>query len=252
MLKRLNKNEHLLIKEFTSHQIFRDINCMDWDKLLPILIQRRFLSKSLINIYEEAIDLLLDDDVKQTVRSLLNEEFVVHSTRGEPLTSHRELLFKDLLHLGATRQQILKSSESDITKNTIKECFNILSEDFNHKHFQVGLITALRFMTEVLVAEEYKCLWGKMKERLSPNIPNGNKPRSEFFFFHMIHDDRECDVGQERVVGGATHSQRLADHINKLICCEEASLYEEAENYCMFIERQVFKIKYKFYDQFIF
>lgn len=245
MLEKLNNNEYLLIKNFASHKIFENINIMNWQDFLPILIQRRYLSKSVINIYEEAIDLLLDEEAKQTVRSLINEEFIKNSTKGEPLTSHRELLFQDLLNLGATRQEILTSSESEETKNTIKECLNILSKDFEEENFQVGLITALRFMTEVLVAEEYKNLWEKISQKLSSSICDSENPRSEFFYFHMIHDDRGSDVGQEKGVGGFSHSQKLANHINRLISCEEDV------DYCIAIEKQVFEIKYKFYNQFI-
>ena len=38
------------------------------------------------------------------------------NTRGVPLASHRELLLRDLLHLGASRKQILSTRESAETQ----------------------------------------------------------------------------------------------------------------------------------------
>jgi hypothetical protein len=245
MLDRFNKNEMELIENFKSHTIFKNINDIKWNDFLSILIQRRFISKSIINIYEEAIDLLSDKEVKKVARSLVKEEFPRNS-KGDPLLSHRELLFQDLVSLGATRKDILTSSESTVTKNTIKECINILSEDFGEDRFELGLITALRFMTEVLVAEEYRCLWKKMEEKLSPNVSESNRVRSEFYYFHMIHDDRGSDIGHKRGIGGISHAEQLADHMYPLISSEDDV------NYCISIEKKVFDIKYKFYDQFTF
>jgi uncharacterized membrane protein YheB (UPF0754 family) len=245
MLDRFNKTEIKLIESFKSHTVFKNINDLKWNDFLSILIQRRFISKSIINIYEEAIDLLSDKEVKKVARSLVKEEFPRNS-KGDPLSSHRELLIQDLLSLGASREQIFKSSESEVTKNTIKECINILSKDFGEDRFELGLITALRFMTEVLVAEEYRCLWGKMEEKLSSNVSESNRVRSEFYYFHMIHDDRGSDIGQKRGIGGISHAEQLAHHMYPLISSEDDV------NYCISIEKKVFDIKYKFYDQFTF
>jgi hypothetical protein len=245
MLREFNEFELDLIEIFTSHEIFRNIDLINWNDFILILIQRRFLSKSVINIYEEAIDLLSNQQAKQVIRSLIKEEFV-RNAKGDPLRSHRELLFQDLLNLGATKEQILNSSESEVTKSTIKECINILSIDFGEDRFELGLITALRFMTEVLVAEEYKCLWGKISQKLSSNMSDINKVRSEFYYFHMIHDDRGLDIGRKRGIGGVSHAEQLANIIYPLISTEDDV------NYCTSIEKKVFHIKYKFYDQFTF
>lgn len=245
MLEKLNEYELELIKDFTFHKLFQNIDLMAWDKFIGILIQRRFISKSVINIYEEAIDLLSNEQAKQVVRSLIKEEFVRNS-KGDPLPSHRELLFQDLINLGASKEQILRSSESEVTKSTIKECIDILSKDFGKDNFELGVITALRFMTEVIVAEEYKCLWGKISQKLSSSTSDVSKIRSEFYYFHMIHDDRGSDIGQKSWIGGISHAQKLAKCMSSLISNEDDI------NYCISIEKKVFDIKYKFYDQFTF
>jgi hypothetical protein len=61
----------------------------------------------------------------------------------------------------------------------------------------------------------------------------------------MIHDSRNSDIGKESFLGGLTHSQELAIHLQRLISSEEALLY------CTHIEQSVYQLKYQFYDQFI-
>jgi hypothetical protein len=54
------------------------------------------------------IGALESEPIKATVRHILDEEDPCN-IRCVPLASHRELLFRDLLHLGACREQILSS-----------------------------------------------------------------------------------------------------------------------------------------------
>jgi hypothetical protein len=61
----------------------------------------------------------------------------------------------------------------------------------------------------------------------------------------MIHDHRNSDIGKESFLGGLTHSQELAIHLQRLISSEDALLY------CINIEEKVYQLKYQFYDQFI-
>ena len=96
----------------------------------------------------------------------------------------------------------------------------------------------------MLVSVEYSCLWKRISERLSATKTT-NKARSEFYYFHMIHDARNSDIGKEGLLGGLTHSQELAIHLQELIVSEE--ILDE----CMNIEKNVYEIKYKFYNQFL-
>ena len=133
---------------------------------LNVLIQRRFLSLSIINTYELVIDLLSDEATKKTVRKILHEEYP-RNTKGVPLRSHRELLFRDLLALDATREQILTTAETSVTRRVRENSLCIFTSNFEQKYFELGIITALRFWAEVLVSLEYKCLWERISERLS-------------------------------------------------------------------------------------
>ncbi|MFM1842535.1 MAG: hypothetical protein RLZZ490_1271, partial [Cyanobacteriota bacterium] len=183
------------------------------------------------------------ENIKKVVKNILSEEYP-RNTKGIPLLSHRELLFQDLLNLGATYETILKTAESSATKKVREDSFRLMGACFKGKYSQVGLITFLRFWAEVLVSVEYNCLWKRISERLS-STKTANKARSEFYYFHMIHDVRNSDIGKESLLGGLTHSQELAVHLRQLIVSED--ILDE----CMRIEKSVYEIKYKFYDQFL-
>ena len=243
MMKKLNSFEKYLIKRFQSHRIFKQIEAISWRDLLEILIQRRYFSLSIVNTYEFVIDSLFDEQIKKTVRGILNEEYP-RNTNGIPLPSHRELLFQDLLNLGATREMILTTPKTTITKTVRDESYKLMNSCLGEKYCQAGLVAFLRLWAEVFVSVEYECLWQRISERLSDKQRDG-KVRSEFYYFHMIHDRRNSDIGKEGLCGGLTHSQELAIHLQRLISSEEALLY------CINIEESVYQLKYQFYDQFI-
>ncbi|NJL52289.1 MAG: hypothetical protein HC930_08830 [Hydrococcus sp. SU_1_0] len=240
---KINNFENSLIEKFQSHLIFKHIDGISWEHLLIILIQRRYFSLSIVNTYELVIDSLFDEQIKKTVRGILNEEYP-RNTKGMPLLSHRELLFQDLLNLGATREMILTTPETIITKTVRDESYKLMSSCLGEKYCQAGLVAFLRFWAEVLVSVEYECLWQRISQRLSDKQRDG-KVRSEFYYFHMIHDRRNSDIGKEGLCGGLTHSQELAIHLERLISSEDALLY------CINIEQNVYQLKRQFYDQFI-
>jgi hypothetical protein len=243
MIETLNNFEISLINQFRSHPLFNQIDAIAWQDLLAILIQRRFLSLSIVNLYEFVIDALTDEQIKRTVRGILNEEFP-RNTKGVPLPSHRELLFQDLLNLGATSEMILTAPETPTTQKVRDESHQSLISCLSEKHCQAGLVAFLRFWAEVLVSVEYSCLWQRISERLS-NGQSEHKIRSEFYYFHMIHDSRNSDIGQESILGGLTHSQELAIHLKRLISSEDALVY------CLNLQENAYQLKCQFYDQFI-
>ena len=102
MLDRLNAHERQLMQRLRGHPLFQRLPDLDWQELLAVLIQRRFLSLLIVNVFEFVIDGLHSEAIRATVRSILHEEYP-RNTRGLPLASHRELLFRDLLNLGASR-----------------------------------------------------------------------------------------------------------------------------------------------------
>lgn len=242
MLDQLNRHECARIEAFKAHLSLAKVESLNWDDLLEILIQRRFLSLSIVNIYEFVIDALESESIKSAVRLILHEEYP-RNTRGVPLVSHRELLFRDLLNLGASRDQILMSGESPQTQEVRLQSLNQLECCLGHVHSELALVSFLRFWAEVLVAVEYECLWPRLAERLSP--PSSSQGiASQFFYYHMIHDRRQSDLGDGQLLGGLTHAQALARHIPELINGESA--LQEAM-------RQVdraWELKVRFYSQF--
>jgi hypothetical protein len=220
MIEQVNSYEHVLIDRLKSHPVFLRLEQIEWDDLLKILIQRRFLSLSIVNVYEFVIDAVIDPDIKQTVRGILNEEYP-RNTKGVPLPSHRELLFQDLLNLGATAEMILKTPETETTQQLRAASNKIMVDCLDRPCSQVGLISFLRFWAEVTVSIEYSCLWPRISERLAKGASR-HKIRSEFYYFHMIHDNRSSDLGKEGFLGGLTHAQELAIHLQKLITDQAA------------------------------
>ena len=243
MLEQINNLETSLINKFKSHPRFTQLDTLSWQELLAILIQRRFLSLSIVNIYELAIDGLENMAVKQTVRGILHEEYP-RNTKGIPLASHRELLFQDLLNLGATPKMILTTPETEETRKVKTQCDRIMMNCLSKTGDRVELIAFLRFWAEILVSVEYSCLWKRISERLAyKNL--ADKPRSEFYYFHLIHDSRNSALGEENLLGGLTHAQELGIHLAELITTPEKAIA------CMKTIEQAYVLKYKFYNQFI-
>lgn len=243
MLDRLNAQERQLMQRLRGHPLFQRLPDLGWEDLLAVLIQRRFLSLSIVNIYEFVIDGLHSEAIRATVRSILHEEYP-RNTRGLPLASHRELLFRDLLNLGASREQILLSEESVTTALVRHQSMEQLQACLRMTHSDLALVCFLRFWAEVLVAVEYETLWPRLSERLNQGAAGGGA-RSEFFYYHMMHDRRQADIGEVELLGGLTHAQELAGHLVGLIDSEDAvhSALEQID--------RAWKLKDHFYNQFV-
>jgi hypothetical protein len=244
MLEPLNSHERLRIQEFRCHPLLASLAELSWPQLLAILLQRRHLSLAIVNVYEAVIDGLEDEGIKASVRLILHEEYP-RNTRGVPLPSHRELLFQDLLNLGATREQILTTPESPTTQAVRLDSLHQLARCLGQPQGQLALISFLRFWAEVLVSVEYACLWPRLAERLGSGSSTGPQAKSEFFYFHMIHDSRQSDIGEERLLGGHSHAQTLARHLSRLIRTDEDLRQAMAQ------VDQACALKRRFYDQFL-
>lgn len=244
MLELLNSHERLRIQEFRCHRMLASLAVLSWPQLLAILLQRRHLSLAIVNVYEAVIDGLEDEGIKASVRLILHEEYP-RNTRGVPLPSHRELLFQDLLNLGATREQILTTPESPTTQAVRLDSLQQLACCLGQPQGQLALISFLRFWAEVLVSVEYACLWPRLAERLGSGSSTGPQAKSEFFYFHMIHDSRQSDIGEERLLGGHSHAQTLARHLSQLIRTDEdlRQAMGQVDQACA--------LKCRFYDQFL-
>ena len=88
MLAPLNRQERQHIASLRAHPLLANVATLTWDYLLALLLQRRLLSLSIVNVYECVIDALESDAIKATVRQILHEEYP-RNTRGMPLASHR-------------------------------------------------------------------------------------------------------------------------------------------------------------------
>jgi len=243
MLAPLNNHERTRIASLRAHPVLANVAALSWDDLLALLLQRRFLSLSIVNVYEFVIDALESEAIKATVREILHEEYP-RNTRGVPLASHRELLFRDLLHLGASREGILGSSEAVETREVRLASLQALQNCLGQPHSDLALIAFLRFWAEVLVSVEYECLWPRLSQRLAHG-PAAAEVRSEFFYYHMIHDRRQSDIGAGQLLGGLTHAQELARHITELISSEAALQIAISQ-----VER-AWELKDRFYQQFV-
>ena len=98
--------------------------------------------------------------VQRTVRGILNEEYPRNS-KGVPLPSHRELLFQDLLNLGATYETILTTRETPVTQLIRDESYRLMVSCLGEEYCQVGLVAFLRFWAEVLF-QLRSCRWKRI------------------------------------------------------------------------------------------
>lgn len=242
MLQPINEHETTLITKLRSHPFWLRLPTLSHEDFLAVLIQRRFLSLRIVNIYELAIDILTDAAAKQTVREILHEEYPRNS-KGVALPSHRELLFQDLLHLGATPKLILTTPETSQTQEIAAASYELIASFFGDSQAEIRLIAFMRFWAEVLVSVEYGCLWQRLSSRIASKAI-ADKPRSEFYYFHMIHDRRNSHLGQENLLGGMTHSEELATHLVRLINNSEDVAA------CLEIEAIAFQLRSQFYNQF--
>ena len=68
MLAPLNNQERQHIASLRAHPLLANVATLTGDDLLALLLQRRLLSLSIVNVYECVIDALVSDAIKATVR----------------------------------------------------------------------------------------------------------------------------------------------------------------------------------------
>ncbi|MDJ0675947.1 MAG: hypothetical protein QNJ36_11285 [Calothrix sp. MO_167.B42] len=244
----LDKIEDELIVQFKNHSVFQNIKSISQEKFLEILIQRRFLSLTLTTVYDIAIDSLTDLESIKIARQILREEYPDFNGNTP---SHREDLVYDLMLLGATKLDIVKSRPSDTTNQTIKKTLALVCGFENSELCDVKLLTMLRFWGEVLVSVEYGEFWKRIK--MSKYFSVDGDKRSRFYYPHFCHDSRETMA--EASLASATHSGRLGARLREMLTSEAAKksfIDEAAKKSFIDMERKILDIKLKFYDQFIF
>jgi hypothetical protein len=237
ILSDFESEEARLIEDFRMHPVLSKIHQVSEENFLIILIQRMFVSLAITPVYEFAINSISDENIVFTIREILYEEYP-RDAHNNPLPSHRELLMADLISLGASRDFIHSQSIFYNTRDSICSALEML-----YNRDQIGIIAFVRFWGEVLVSEEYSCLWRKMQEKLSANGEDGKK-RSLFYWFHMKHDEKKRSLSNNDILESYSHSEMLAEHLKSMIKSEDDM------KYCIEIEKEAQKMKLGFYDQF--
>jgi hypothetical protein len=227
------------IEKLVGHPVLKRIKRgeMPFEEFSRLLLQRRFVSHALTNLYDYAIDSDINDECKTTLRAILREEYPGYPT---PL-SHREELIKDLNMMGISLITILKSRPSLATKASIEAMLNQLL-DYSSALSPVQVITFTRFVGEVLVAEEYKVLWTLISKQLKDK---GLSPEEDSRFYrpHIKYDGRYSF--NHSIAEVANHSSHLGiDLMNCFSSDDDIILFKEAETAALLV-------KTSFYDQFL-
>lgn len=229
-LKDLDNYENQLMAAFIRHQFFEKMDAFSDKSFLNVLFQRRFLSMAFTPVYDMALDAISNEKGISVIRVLIREEY------PDLQCSHRELLFSDLMAMGASRELILKSSLSKETLHSISETFSLLQFDRDLQFNEIKALSIVRFWGEVLVSEEYGQLRRKF-EKLGLNQLN-----SQFYWPHFEHDMRKVSFSEGRSEG--THSDWLTTILREILDSSEKI------EYCAYVHNECFKIKYNFWNQF--
>lgn len=231
---RADASEAELLARFTAHGVFGDIEHLDQAAFLDVLLQRRFLSLMFPVVYDLGIDGLGDLTAIRLVREILREEYPDPSGATP---SHREDLVADLLALGATRSQVLRSRPTAVTASVVEETLALVC-DAAAAGSDIRLLTILRFWGEVLVSVEYGEFWCRMDASF-----RAAGTTSRFYHPHHHHDGREplSDASE----ASSTHSGRFGACLRELLVADGA-----AERFAR-TEQQILATRMRFYDQFV-
>lgn len=237
----MDEIELVNIEEFKDHQVIKNVSKLSTDQFYELLLQRRFISHVVTNLYDLAIDSKITNECKLILRRIQREEYPCPSSKEQHPPSHREDLVYDLQLLGLSLEQILRSRPSRPTRICVDAMINKML-DYGSEYSATKTIAFIRFAGEVLVAEEYKCLWPRIAKVLADTGANP-KEISRFFWPHIIHDSR-CSFSSE-IAKSKTHSSYLGFALSRLITNDsDLGLFRVAEN-------DALRLKLSFYDQFI-
>jgi hypothetical protein len=228
------------IEQLKNNCVINGISKLSSDQFNEILLQRRFLSLAITNLYDLAIDSTTGKDCKLVLRRIQREEYPDPTSSEQFPPSHREDLVCDLQQLGITLQQILQSRPSKSTTFCIHSMINKMLV-YGSERSAIKTIAFIRFAGEVLVSEEYKCLWTRISKILESS---GRNPKlsSRFFWPHIIHDAR-CSFSSD-MRRSKTHSSYLGVILSRMINNDfDLAMFKTAE-------RDALRLKCFFYNQF--
>lgn len=239
-MNELDEFENDLIDRFRQHPVFVNIEALAEEDFAAILLQRRFVSLlGFTPAYDLAIDLLRDERGIQIARTILREEYPDHDG-AKHTPSHREDMWEDLLRLGIPRADLLATPATPATLNSVIGTFELISKAGQSDHPDLLLLTILRLWGEVLVSVEYGELWKRMQHRLTIDGDNC----SRFYYPHHRHDAKRHELGAASLLA-TTHADQLDMRLAALLDSTEAKAS------FMKTEKEVFRLKMEFYDQFI-
>jgi hypothetical protein len=237
----LDEIELANIDKLLQHPVVQNISNLDTEQFFNVLLQRRFVSHAITNLYDLAIDSNINKDCKLILRRIQREEYPDSTNQEQYPPSHREDLVHDLQLIGISLDQILQSRPSKTTKACIDSMLTKML-DYGSDNSSIKTIAFIRFAGEVLVAEEYKALWFRIAKILV-DLRHNPKSISRFFWPHIIHDSRSSFSTE--IKKSKTHSSYLGFFLSSLINSDsDLSLFKCAEN-------EAVQLKCLFYDQFI-
>jgi hypothetical protein len=228
----LDEFEDKLITRFRGHPVLTGVSHLVAAEFHAVLLQRRFLSLAFTPAYDLAIDMISDERSVRIARAILREEYPGEDGRTP---SHREEMKEDMLRLGVSRDDLVRSRPSARTVGTIMSTLELISDVGGGEHPDTGLITILRFWGEVLVSVEYEQLW----QRIGPLLGD----RSTFYLPHKVHDAKVRPLAQASPLA-STHSDQLGMRLWQVLGTPgEREVFRRTEE-------EIVDLKLGFYDQF--
>ncbi|MGH3390918.1 MAG: hypothetical protein ACRDOO_18790 [Actinomadura sp.] len=237
-MQELDSFEDALIERFKQHPVLADIGRLSADDFAAVLLQRRFLSLAFTPAYDLAIDLLRDEVGVRIARVILREEYPDNNGHTR---SHREDMKEDILRLGVSWKDLAESRPTPATADTVNRTLGLIADAGSHPDSDLRLLTILRFWGEVLVSVEYGRLW----QRMAPQLTLNGRNRSRFYYPHHIHDAKAHSLAAVSRLS-TTHSDQLGLRLSELLTREEsaAACFRE-------VEQAALQLKLDFYDQFV-
>jgi hypothetical protein len=256
-IRALDQREDQLIAEFAQHPFFLSLPGA-WSRgdrtqvrelISRVLLQRRFISLAFTPLYDVVIDGLEDPRCKAMAREILQYEY------PPDRTSHREDLVSDLLAMGISKDDVLSASPSPATAHTIASLFSAVRKTTgeNGALFQIRLLSVIRFVGEVLVAEEYRLLWPSLEQLGLAEDDRAayaqRRTKSVFYYPHWRHDARMSRLTDllEYNDSATSHADDVGTHLVQAL--EHGP--PEGVEHCIQLESAIAGLKRAFYDQFL-
>lgn len=238
-MNELDAYEDDLIARFQAHPVLAGFDDLPESVFHAILLQRRFLSHTFTSAYDMAIDLLADESVIEIARVIIREEYP--HDQGEAHTpSHREDMKADILRLGVSRDELVRSRPTEATEATIKRTWSLIMDAGVEEHADLALVTILRFWGEVLVSAEYAKMW----PRLERGLTAGGQNLSRFYYPHYKHDAKTRPIADASPLS-LTHSDKLGVRLSQLAA--SPATWDTFKR----VETAILDLKTDFYDQFL-